>query len=145
MHTIYQKIILAIKDLFSIVHMYHNGIQDDYVKKIPRILQQHIFENKSKQEFLKAIHPLLYYIHFFRNSSTQTLAFIRLKYYLSILKGPEGKYKIGDCVKHLNKTSHIVDYIYQLDLYEIKYTDASVFGETLGWFRDSDLTPIHKN
>lgn len=58
-----------------------------------------------------------------------------------------GIYKVIDlckntqcsCWKIQHWRQYFIQYLHELDLYEIKYIDASVFGETHGWFHHTDF------
>lgn len=138
MSTIEQLLVCACENLLNIIEVYDERIVEPAIKSTPHNLQ-FMYAQGYHAEFYKTLVMFMKYICHYRKKSMQRLEYIRLNYFFMIYTSPKGIYKIGDAVMHNNKLAHIVDYIYQLDLYEIKYIDASPLGETHGWFRDTDF------
>jgi hypothetical protein len=138
MHTIYDKITTASANLLNVVNVYYGRVTDPHINDISKnlfFLQQ----QENYIQFKSTLFTFIEYIITYKKKAMKTLEYITLNLYTSILLQPKGKYEIGKLVIHNNKKAYIVDYIHQLDLYEIQYTDVSVFGETYGWFRDTVL------
>ena len=132
MKSLAEKIITCIK--FIIGKM---NVKEPIISKLPDTLVYTVLH--SQVEFNQSLAMFMNYVHIYDNDQTKHIDYITLRMYIMILNGPQGKYQIGNKVIHKNKVAYIVDYIYYLDLYEIQYEDASVFGETHGWFRDTDF------
>jgi hypothetical protein len=90
-------------------------------------------------QFNDNVSTFLKYVKTYKREACVTLEFITLIKHIHVHKNMKGVYKIGDLVKHKYKLAYIVDYIHTFDVYEIKYNDASVFGETYGWFKHTEF------
>ena len=128
--TIYDLIIHSCQSVIDVIDCYDEPITDETIRKVPENLDF---------KFSKTVTMFMTYILFYRKKSTQRLEYLILKMYVMILNGPRGKYSIGQNIVHNSKCAFIVDYLYQLDLYKIQYTDASPLGETHGWFRCTEF------
>ena len=137
MLTLHNIIVCACENLLHIINVYDERITEPIISNVPKTLTY--LSNTSHDEFNKTLNMFMNYIKTYRRSSTLRLEYITLQKHAMVLFGPQGQLCIGDKIIHNNKSAHIVDYLYQLDLYEIKYTDASPLGETCGWFRHTDF------
>ena len=117
--------------------MYDEKITEPIITNVPKTLNY--LSRVSHDEFNKTLTMFMNYIKTYRHSSTLRLEYMTLQKHAMVLFGPQGKLSIGDKIIHNNNVAYIVDYLHQLDLYEIKYTDASPLGETSGWFRHTDF------
>lgn len=131
--NIYWLIITQINKTIDKINLYHGGLKILEIKKIPDNLVH------NDKEFKNTYKTFTKYVEQFHKDCIQRLEYITLKMYIMIFESPQGKYSIGQEVFHNNKQCIVVDYLHQLDVYEIKYHDHSVFNETHGWFHDTDL------
>ena len=135
MNTQWRIITQVTKTIDKIV-LYHEGLKIAEIKKIPDNLAQLV---NNDTEFKHTYKIFTKYVEEFHKDCTTRLEYISLKMYIMIFESPQGNYFIGQKVLHNNKSCVIVDYLYQLDVYEIMYDDHSVFNETHGWFHDTDF------
>lgn len=134
MHTLYEKIVHASENMIHVIDLFHGRICDIEIRIIPGNLKINISAGNFHR-FHQIFSTFIKYIRNNRKKSCSTLEFITLHLYFCILNAPQGKFPIGGRILHNNKTAYITDYLHQLDLYEIQYTDASVFSVTHGWVK----------
>ena len=131
--SLYEKTIDTVKKVIKQC----DSIQNEKIKTLHTDLE--FLRTQDTDKFTKTIKMFMDYISLYHNNLVVNLPYITLYLYYKQLKSPQGKFPIGAHVKHNNKPCVIIDYMHDLNLYEIQYDDVSVFKETHGWFREESL------
>jgi hypothetical protein len=137
MHTIKDLIICACRNLLTLVDVRYGRITELFIRNIPENLEY--LKSRDADQFDSNLNTFVNYIRTYKSEVCVTYEFTILNKHIYVYKNQNGSYKIGDAVIHNKKLAYIVDYIDSVDMYEIIYNDASVFGETHGWFKDIEF------